>query len=107
VQLSLIRAVWLKKIVMSLRAASRSFGIVILFLANFCLPPRIPAATGTPKGEYRLNLYHSHTGEHINIVYRGGPMSPIQSIAWINSCATIAPVTFTGLTHVCLTCSMI
>jgi uncharacterized protein YcbK (DUF882 family) len=57
---------------MHLRAASRSFGVLFLFLGNFCLPSRIAAVAGPSNGDYRLTLYHSYTGERINLVYRRG-----------------------------------
>jgi uncharacterized protein YcbK (DUF882 family) len=53
-------------------SALRRSCILIVSLAALYLPARSPAATRTPPREYRLNLYHSHTGERINIVYRRG-----------------------------------
>lgn len=51
-------------------AALRSLGTLILLIAYFFLPPWVLAAT--EGREYRLNLYHSHTGERLDIVYRRG-----------------------------------
>ena len=46
--------------------------IVILIFFASCLPSWAAAATSAPEGEYRLRLYHTHTGERIDLVYRKG-----------------------------------
>jgi uncharacterized protein YcbK (DUF882 family) len=46
--------------------------IVILIFFASCLPSWTAVATSAPEGEYRLRLYHTHTGERIDLVYRKG-----------------------------------
>lgn len=36
------------------------------------LAAAVPGSTGVPAGERRLRLFETHTGEHIDIVYRRG-----------------------------------
>lgn len=57
---------------------SKSFAVrvcctLVLLAAILFLPPRVAiAADQSPAPEYRLNLYHTHTNERIDIVYRRG-----------------------------------
>jgi uncharacterized protein YcbK (DUF882 family) len=58
---------------------SLRLGIPIFLLAWFCSVPLIPASnssTSTVESslslDHHLRLYHTHTGEHIDIIYRHG-----------------------------------
>lgn len=46
----------------------------LLATASFLLSSSVAKTAGTPSSgrEYRLNLYHTHTGERLDIVYRRG-----------------------------------
>jgi uncharacterized protein YcbK (DUF882 family) len=58
---------------------SLRLGIPILLLAPLCSAPLIPASNSSastvessPSLDHHLRLYHTHTGEHIDIIYRHG-----------------------------------
>ncbi len=58
---------------------SLRLGIPILLLAPLCSAPLIPASSSStstvessPSLDHHLRLYHTHTGEHIDIIYRHG-----------------------------------
>jgi uncharacterized protein YcbK (DUF882 family) len=52
-----------------MKAAGISYLVVTLLACG--IPARTSAQSSLPK-EYRLNLYHTHTGEHISVIYRRG-----------------------------------
>jgi uncharacterized protein YcbK (DUF882 family) len=52
--------------------APRLFQVTLLLGAAFLLPSRIASATNPFAQEHRLLLFHLHTNERINIVYRMG-----------------------------------
>lgn len=54
------------------RVTSRLFQVAILLGAALLLPSQIATATSLPVQEHRLLLFHLHTNERINIVYRRG-----------------------------------
>jgi uncharacterized protein YcbK (DUF882 family) len=43
--------------------------------------PKLQALSGSP---YRLHFFHTHTGEHLNIVYRDGEVYDQESLARLN-----------------------
>lgn len=43
-----------------------------LLVATLLLPARTALTTAPPAREYRLRLYHTHTNERLNVVYRRG-----------------------------------
>ena len=45
---------------------------VLIFLSGSQLWPASPATIGVVPQEHRLRLYHTHTNEHIDLVYRRG-----------------------------------
>jgi uncharacterized protein YcbK (DUF882 family) len=57
---------------MNLRVVSRMVCTVSLALFTLCLPSWAVTAPRTVPGEYRLRLFHTHTGERIDLVYRRG-----------------------------------
>jgi uncharacterized protein YcbK (DUF882 family) len=55
----------------------RKLAVAVLFCGVFLPAPRALSATDTPamqsdNSEHRIRLYHTHTGEHLDIVYRRG-----------------------------------
>jgi len=56
---------------LSVRAAMRFLGVALLLGGSLLLPLRI-ATADLPSQEHRLLLFHLHTNERINIVYRLG-----------------------------------
>ncbi|HWF39307.1 MAG TPA: DUF882 domain-containing protein [Candidatus Acidoferrales bacterium] len=50
----------------------RVFPLSLLFVVFLILPARLATATNLPLAEHRLLLFHLHTNERINIVYREG-----------------------------------
>ncbi len=65
------------------------------FIVCLSLLGVLPCGAANSSASYRLRLYHLHTGEHIDVVYRdrrsvsAGGVSPNS----ITFCATTAPVT--------------
>jgi len=58
------------------------------------------AAEATSSQEHRLRLYHTHTGEHIDVVYRRGEVYlPKRKTSSTISCAIIAPGTSSTTIH--------
>lgn len=45
---------------------------LIAVLPVFLVPARTAVATVQPTPEYRLRFFHTHTGEHLTVVYRRG-----------------------------------
>jgi len=54
------------------RLAARSLRIALFLTGLLFLPLQIVTAADIPASEHRLLLYHLHTNERINIVYRRG-----------------------------------
>jgi hypothetical protein len=55
---------------------------------------------------YRLRLFHAHTGEHLDIVYRNATDTiRMPTFASTVICATTGPAQFTSATLECSTCS--
>lgn len=48
-------------------------GLALAGILFFVTPPPAPAASAAlPRAETRLRLFHTHTGEHIDVVFRRG-----------------------------------
>src|SRR5246127_1394973 len=60
---------------------------IFLCLSSVPLTRVTRAATNSSATEHRLHLYHTHTGEHIDIVYRRGdaylPEAEIQLVRFL------------------------
>ena len=54
------------------RISSRLFAVALLLGAALFLLSQVATATNLPAQEHRLLLFHLHTNERINIVYRRG-----------------------------------
>src|ERR1017187_9031410 len=48
------------------------FPMLVLMLGILCWPVQATKAAESPAREYRLRLFHTHTSERIDIVYRRG-----------------------------------
>jgi uncharacterized protein YcbK (DUF882 family) len=71
---------------MSLLSAARSsaaFIVLALALPAAAVTANQPA-TSQPVPEYRLRMFHTHTGEHIDIVYRHGDTYDPQALAQLD-----------------------
>lgn len=70
-----------------------------------------PAANGAPGNdlkEYRLRLFHTHTGERLNIYIAGATSILLERlINLIITCATIEPAMSTTMIHASSTCCTI
>lgn len=49
-----------------------AFGVLVLLLVPLPVSPRSAASTEPLSPEYRLQLYHTHTKERIDLIYRSG-----------------------------------
>lgn len=45
--------------------------VIFIFVPRVCSPATV-SATNPDSAEHRIRLYHTHTGEHLDIVYRRG-----------------------------------
>ncbi|HXM59710.1 MAG TPA: DUF882 domain-containing protein [Terriglobales bacterium] len=60
--------------------------LVCLFVLTFLITSNALAAVGSvaTEPEYRLRLFHTHTGEHLDIVYRRGDSYVPEALAELN-----------------------
>ena len=67
----------------SLKHLFHSFLLTLFFAgqASRATEPKTPAASGV---SYSLNFVHTHTGERLNIIYRGGEGYHQESLALLN-----------------------
>ena len=56
------------------RAAWRWTRIALLVVCSLFLPSRVATATNLPDQDHRLLLFHLHTSERIDIVYKKGDL---------------------------------
>ncbi len=54
------------------RYPSYAFFAIVLLIGILCQPARTGAANASPQREYGLRLYHTHTNQQIDLVYRRG-----------------------------------
>jgi uncharacterized protein YcbK (DUF882 family) len=67
------------------RNLSSFFLLTLVFAGGLvCLAGAAPKSPTASDGPYQLNLFHTHTGERLNIVYRNGEGYDQESLARLN-----------------------